>query len=285
MSPLKRQRRDERPLTREEQSENLLLRRRQQKRKRIAGFVALGILGAALLTAQVTGETGKALTALDKGSEKLLIDAGVTVESIQVIGRVKTDPDALRAALDVARGESLLHVDLDAMRKRVEAIGWVKSANLYRRLPNRLVLKIEERQAFAVWQYEGKLQVIDRDGTVIVPASLGNFSSLPLIVGKGAPDDAAELERMLAAEPALARKVAAAVRVGDRRWNIRFKNGVEAQLPQDDPEDAWGKLAKLEADHGVLERDIVHVDLRLKDRLVIREKDAPINLKPKGPRI
>lgn len=272
-------------LSREEQAQGLLLRRLQQRRRRLVELGALGVLGLFLLVAQVTGLTARWAEDGNHFLEDTLISAGLTVQSIQVTGREHTDPEALRAALEVARGQSLLHLDLDDMRQRVEALPWVKTANLYRSLPNRLQLHITERQAFALWQYEGKLRLIDRDGVVITTARAKDYPGLPLVVGKGAPDDAAELESLLAAQPDLAAMVSAAIRVGDRRWNIRFKNNVEAQLPQAHPEKAWAELASLERDHRILERDILHVDLRLPGKLIIRERSVPVDFRGQKPRI
>jgi len=267
------------PLTREEQAQGLELRRLQRRRRRIASTAAMGLLAVSLAVAQLTGALEETLRRADAALMNGLVSAGLSVQSIQVTGRHHTDPDALRAALEVARGQSLLHLDLEDMRHRVEALGWVKTADLYRSLPSTLELKITEREAFAIWQYQGKLRLIDREGTVITSTGLERFSNLPLVVGKGAADDAQELESLLADEPDLASHVAAAIRVGDRRWNIQFRNGVEARLPHEHPDAAWAKLARLEREHGLLERDIVHVDMRLADRLIIREKEAP---KPLG---
>jgi len=267
------------PLTREEQAQGLELRRRSARRRRIVSMTAIVALALGLGAAQVTGVLGEVLHRADASLMKGLVSAGLSVQSIQVTGRHRADPEALRAALEVARGQSLLHLDLEDMRRRVEALGWVKSAELYRSLPSTLKLEITERHAFAIWQYEGKLQLIDGDGTVIAAADPMQFVGLPLVVGEGAADDARELESLLADEPDLAAQVMAAIRVGDRRWNIRFTNGVEVRLPQEHPEAAWTRLARLEREHGLLERDIVHVDMRLADRLIIRGREAP---KPLG---
>ena len=60
------------------------------------------------------------------------------------------------------------------------------------------------------------------------------------------------------------------MRVGGRRWSVRFKNGVEARLPEKDPAASWTRLAKLAREHDVLDRDIKVIDLRLPDRLYVR---------------
>ena len=75
---------------------------------------------------------------------------------------------------------------------------------------------------------------------------------------------------MLAVEPDLAPRVRAAVWVGDRRWNLRFDNGVDVKLPADSPQAAWSLLARLEREQRLLARDITIIDMRLPDRLVVR---------------
>ena len=59
--------------------------------------------------------------------------ADVTVE-----GRDYVERSALLAALNVSRGDSLLGIDLQASRKRLEAIDWVEWATVERRLPDTL---------------------------------------------------------------------------------------------------------------------------------------------------
>ena len=60
------------------------------------------------------------------------------------------------------------------------------------------------------------------------------------------------------------------VRVGGRRWNLRLHGGVEVRLPAGEEARAWHRLAALEREHAILGRDLVAIDLRLPDRLIVR---------------
>jgi cell division protein FtsQ len=109
---------------------------------------------------------------------------------------------------------------------------------------------------------------------------LDRFAKLPLVVGEGAARHAAELLDMLATEPELGARVSAAIRVGDRRWNLRIDNTIDVLLPADAPAGAWAQLARLERSSAILKRDVQTVDVRLPDRLVLRvnpevPKEAP----------
>jgi cell division protein FtsQ len=95
------------------------------------------------------------------------------------------------------------------------------------------------------------------------------------VVGGDAPRHTPELLTMIAGIPALAKRVRAAVRVGGRRWNLRFDNGIDVSLPQRDAAQAWARLGRLEQKHGLLGHDIKAIDLRLPDRLIVRRKADP----------
>jgi cell division protein FtsQ len=92
------------------------------------------------------------------------------------------------------------------------------------------------------------------------------------VVGPGAPGGAATLLDALTARPALQKRIVAAVRVGERRWNLRLDNGADVMLPEGHESLALDRLLQLEQQHAVLDRPLVAIDLRLPDRLVLRPK-------------
>jgi len=201
---------------------------------------------------------------------------GLVVREVVAEGRRETKRAELLAALGIKGGEPILAFDPDDARKRIEALPWVRSAAVERRLPDTIRIRILERRAMAWWQKDGKLVLIDRFGDPIPVAASGRFDNLIVLVGDDAPAHAAELIRMLGREPDLAGRVHAAVRVGARRWNLRMDAGIDVRLPEDGSEAAWAKLAELERKHGILSRDIEAVDLRLPDRLIVQTKAGRI---------
>jgi len=203
--------------------------------------------------------------------------AGYRVDDIFVEGRARTPRDQLLTALGVKRGDAILSVDLAAAQKRIEEIPWVRTATVERRLPNQIHILITERSPIALWQNKGRYFLVDHDGQ-IVGDQIDDYAGLPLTVGEGAPDHAAELLALLESEPALKDRVKAATWVGERRWNImldRTPDGIEVRLPEEDAESAWHDLAKLDQEKSLLERQVGVIDMRLPDRLVLRAANAP----------
>jgi cell division protein FtsQ len=196
--------------------------------------------------------------------------ADVTVE-----GRDYVERGAILAALNVRQGDSLLGVDLQASRQRLEAIDWVASATVERRLPDTLYVTLRERRAVALWQNGTEYTLIDRNGRTVRASRMPpGAESLLLLGGAGAPEHVGELLLLLAYEPALTRQLRAAVWVGQRRWNLVLTNGVEIWLPEEDAVAALQQLAKLEERHKLLSREYGVVDLRLPDKLYLRKRGS-----------
>jgi cell division protein FtsQ len=143
-------------------------------------------------------------------------------------------------------------------------------------LPGTLHIAISERQPIAIWQNNGEHMLIDNTGQVI-PGTIAGYETLPLVVGDGAGIRADELLAMLDSEPTLASRVKAAVRVGNRRWNLMLddaQDGLEVRLPEEATEAAWHRLAELERTQGLTARQVRMVDLRVADRMILKTERA-----------
>lgn len=245
-----------------------------------AGVGALVVLGGAWWLNR-SGAIARAESAVHDRIAEEAAKAGLAVESVEVEGRQRASRSAILAALDVHRGTPILSVDPAAAKARIEAIPWVRSAAIERRLPDTVYVRLVERRPLAFWQRNGKLVLVDREGEVIPTERLDGFGPLIVLVGDDAPKLGAQLIDMLATEPALAPHVTAAVRVGERRWNLRLDSGIDVALPEEAPADAWHRLAMLDRKDRLLERNIQEVDLRLPDRLVVRVTPEPPKASPK----
>lgn len=201
--------------------------------------------------------------------------ADVTVE-----GRDYVTREAILAALNVKAGDSLLGIDLQAARHRLEAIDWVASATVERRLPDTLYVTLKERRAVAIWQNGNEYTLIDQNGRTVRASRMPpGADTLLLLGGKGAPEHVGDLLLLLAYEPSIAKQVRAAVWVGQRRWNLILKNEVEVRLPEEDAVAALQRLTKLDNDYKLLSREFGVIDLRLPDKLYLKKRgsadDAP----------
>lgn len=238
------------------------------------------ISGAALLVLAGFGagaawiwESGTATRTLAGAQERLLslsADMGLSVREVLVEGRKETAKSDLIDALGVKVGQPTLAFDPKAAQMAVESLGWVRSAAVERKLPGIVHVRIQERAAVAIWQREGRFVLIDAEGVEIGEKDVGRHGHLKVVVGPDAPLHVVDLLATLRTEDELSNRVIAAVRVGERRWNLRLDSGIDVRLPEDDMLGAWRRLAGLERDHGILARAIEAIDLRQPDRLIVR---------------
>lgn len=252
----------------------------------VPAMLAGGIFGAVKLGLPPLGQ--KVLQNADARLIEGTAMLGLRVADIRVEGRETTDRGTILAALGAGLGTPILAVDPARAKAQLEALPWVRSAEIERRLPDTLFVRLVERQPLALWQHGGRIELIDRDGTVIPVPRLDRFAKLPMVVGEDAARHAADLIAMLAGEPDLAARVTAAIRVGGRRWNLRIDNAIDVLLPADGAAGAWAELARLERSSAILKRDVQAIDMRLPDRLVIRvipeaPKEAPTPKKGRPP--
>jgi cell division protein FtsQ len=211
-------------------------------------------------------------------------EAGFVVRQVEIEGA--TNQPRLSIYREVLDGgsDSMLLADLDAMRERLVALPWVKDANIQRRWPDRLHIHIVERQPAAIWQYKGRLRLIDAEGAILPAPDLSQFARLPLLVGEGARTKAPGLLRIVAGQPQLARDIEAAQWVGQRRWDIRMKSGETISLPEGPAaEAAFLRFADIHRETPLLGRGFVRFDLRIPDKMVVRVAGEPGQpLKPRA---
>jgi cell division protein FtsQ len=206
------------------------------------------------------------------------------LSDVTVEGRDYVSREAILAALAVSSGDSLLGIDLQAARKRLEAIDWVASATVERRLPDTLYVTLKERRAVAIWQNGEDFTLIDKNGRTVRASRMPpGAEALLLLGGAGAPEHVGELLLLLAYEPVVARQLRAAVWVGQRRWNLVLSNDVEIWLPEEDAVAALQRLAKLDAENKILSREFGVVDLRLPDKLYLRKRSSVVDPAIAGP--
>jgi len=201
--------------------------------------------------------------------------AGFVLSNLSIVGNDRTSRYDILTVLDIDDGMPLLSIDLVALQERIEKLPWVKQAAVTRVFPGDLKVQIIERTPYALWQHDQRIQLIDPDGAVITSRNLSEFASLPIIVGDSAPTVVASLFQKVSAEPEMAVRIKSAVRISDRRWDLIFDNGVRVKLPEDSAVDynstqAWQKLAQLQSQYKILEREVSVIDMRLPGRSIMR---------------
>lgn len=192
---------------------------------------------------------------------------GLAATDIELSGLHLHDPHEVLTKMGVRPGGPLIGFDAKKAKNELQQLDWIDSATVVRRFPNQLQITIVEREPFVVWQHKGALYVVDQKGNTMKGAvARGNM--MLHVVGEGANIAALELVNQMEATPALMLEVKAAVRVGDRRWDLYMKNGVVLALPESDLESALS-AAEVAFFSAVVQQNVVSkIDYRVAGEVV-----------------
>lgn len=196
--------------------------------------------------------------------------SGLAIQKIEITGQSETSEVDIIHALGIGPFPSLVTFDVGGGRAGIEALPWVKQTTIKKLYPDTLQVSVVERRPFAIWQHDDKIALVDHDGAIITDDVGEDYAKLPFVVGEGAAARAGEYAELIANVPSLRARIHAGVLIAGRRWNIVLSNGVQLLLPEQDPASALVAVAALDAQNGLLSRDVAAVDLRLSDKLVVR---------------
>ncbi|WP_425228286.1 cell division protein FtsQ/DivIB [Sphingomonas sp.] len=229
------------------------------------GILATG--GAAVLLAAVwAGVPATVGAAIGEAAGR----AGLRYDEVQAEGNHHLSLVDITAVVKEQGTRSLPLLDLGEVRRRLLTLGWVKDAQVSRRYPNKVLVRIVERVPAATWQFHGQLKLVDADGVILDDVDRNAMPDLPLLIGPDANRQAPSFHQLMAAAPALRPRVAAATWVENRRWNLRFDSGETLKLPEEGAGAALLDFAKRDGAHPLLGRGWLSFDLRLPGKMVVR---------------
>lgn len=222
----------------------------------LAGFVASGRYDA------FTQEQGRPLDVIARVF-------GFGVKRVTITGISRMYEREVLAAAGIDWRSSVPFLDVNEARERLLRVPLIAQASVRKIYPNDIAITQVEREPAALWQKDGVINVIAADGTVIDAMRDDRYASLPLVVGDNANAKLPEYLALVAAAGPLADRIKAGTYVSGRRWTLKL-DGVDVRLPEDDPAGALARLVRLERKDGLLEKDIIAIDLRMADRIVVR---------------
>ena len=149
--------------------ERLVAVRRAQGRKRLK--IVAGIVGIVVLAALVVGLTRSPLLA---------------VRHVKVIGDAHTPRASVLAVTALDRHPQMIDLSSGRLRHELMTLPWVASANIQRRWPATVEIRLLERVPVAqVAGARGQPAIVDRDGRVLASGPAPGAGALPALNGAG----------------------------------------------------------------------------------------------------
>lgn len=246
--------------------------RRGARTRRISTLVLVlaAVIGAgAFLLVTGGGKTAREMPGPVADLETLAVALGFGLDQVSVSGNRFTPADAVFAALDLDTTRTLFSFDPATTARRIEELPWVARAEISRIVPGGLDIRIQERKAFALWEADGALSLIDDRGRVLGRTDQRAAPNLPLVKGKGAAEKASGLMTMLAGYPVIASRFRHAERIAGRRWRIELNNGSLIELPGDRAAAALALIDGQPFVRGLIETPNQRIDLRAPGRVAV----------------
>jgi cell division protein FtsQ len=179
--------------------------------------------------------------------------------------------EAIRSKLSLRFPLSSFDIDMAATAARIEELDAVADADLRVRSGNVLQVTVTERLPVVIWRTPAELSLLDIEGRRVSRVfSRMDRPDLPLIAGEGANAAVPEALALLAAAGPIQPRLRGMVRMGERRWDIVLDRDQRILLPEADPVPALERVIALDKAEALLARDVITVDLRNKDRPVLR---------------
>lgn len=200
---------------------------------------------------------------------KISSNSGFKVDEILISGRSEIDKRTLISALTIKRNMPIFGLDVQGAKQGLEELSWVKEVTISRVLPNIVFVDLKERVPVALWQKDGKVSLVDEEGTVLETKDFEKWKNLPIVVGKGAIESLPEIVFLLNIEPIIKERIVSATRIGERRWDFVLDNGILIKLPEEDVEFALRRLVDLEQEKNIFSKNVKVFDLRKPERMVV----------------
>ena len=201
----------------------------------------------------------------------------LSVRAISLSGLHRVSQNEILAAVGFTPGTNVFNVNLEAIRKMVEDIVWVRHATVQRVWPNELVVSVVERQPIALARINSEIFLVDIEGVVLSPDSLSEIDA-PILDGLHGGDPEGN-ETKLKIYQQIVETIG-----GSQLSEIHVaESGAVSVVPIDNPilidlglsshRDRWTKYLKLSVKIHKDYPDAVRVDLRFRDQVIVQTEE------------
>jgi len=196
------------------------------------------------------------------------------IETIVINGAFeRVSPIQLEAMVEPYARSGFLEVDLGATRRDITALPWVASAEVRRKWPGTLEIRIAEEKPIACW---GERGLLNAAGVLFLPQAEHVPAELPRLAGPAGTESAVTARYFEVQKGLEQRGMAAIAMTLDERgaWTFRLASGIEVRLG------ANGVRERIERFFHVLDgtvarlgQDVSYVDMRYPNGFAIGWKN------------
>ena len=177
----------------------------------------------------------------------------------------------INAILKLSFPINSIKLDINHIQKIINQIDSVESSNVRINDSGVLLVEVIERKPVAVYRESDDLALIDLKGYKISNIfSRNDRKDLPLIVGtKGnyQVKEALEIYQLLSI---YLNEIRGLIRIGERRWDIIFKNNKRIKLSEKYPKRSLRNFLSSDKSYLISSNDFVIIDLMFTNKIILR---------------
>ena len=201
------------------------------------------------------------------------LNTGMVLSEVWVKGKYNQNKNEILNAINLNIGDSILLIDLDLIRDKINQLPWVSNSSVYLQSQGILQIDVLEYIPVAVYEFNNINYLIDINGNRIIQISSDDYIDLIRVIGKNALQNMDEIKLIVKKLKNYNLSLNKIERIGNRRWNIYFSEGLYVKLPSENPQSALLRLEKFLSTYDVKSDKLAFIDLRLLDTLTFKLKD------------
>ena len=178
----------------------------------------------------------------------------------------------INAILKLSFPINSIKLDINHIQKIINQIDSVESSNVRINDSGVLLVEVIERKPVAVYRDNDDLALIDLKGYKINNIfSRNDRKDLPLIVGTGGNHEVKEALEIYQLLSIYLNEIRGLIRIGERRWDIIFKNNKRIKLSEKYPKRSLRKFLSSDKSYLISSNDFVIIDLRFTNKIILRK--------------
>ena len=178
----------------------------------------------------------------------------------------------INAILKLSFPINSIKLDINHIQKIINQIDSVESSNVRIKDSGVLLVEVIERKPVAVYRENDDLTLIDLKGYKINNIfSRNDRKDLPLIVGTEGNYQVKEALEIYQLLSIYLNEIRGLIRIGERRWDIIFKNNKRIKLPEKHPKRSLRNFLSSDKSYLISSNDFVIIDLRFTNKIILRK--------------
>jgi cell division protein FtsQ len=197
------------------------------------------------------------------------------IERVRIEGTLNfVKEDEIKAAVGSDVANSLITVDLAQLKQKLEALPWIRKAEIRREWPDAINIYVEEEIPIARW---GDKQLLNQQGQVFAPDNTEDQQLLPLLAGPDGSEQKVmrqyqEFNQLLYP---LGMRIRDLTFKGNGAYELTLTNNVHVRLGREAVLERLRRLVVfLESEHGRDLQNVEAIDLRYRNGLAVARRPA-----------